>query len=157
MCHYCGCRQVPLIRDYIAEHEQVTDLGDRALRALGQGDPGTAEALVARMAEELRSHWRGEEDGVFAVMAEADELYADYIAPLVDEHRALDAFLQRIDLAAPEDVARLRREVDDLHEHISREEDGLFPATLVTLGGAQWDRAIDAWEAAHPGRTLVTD
>jgi len=27
MCHYCGCRELPLIRDYIAEHEQ--DLAHR--------------------------------------------------------------------------------------------------------------------------------
>ena len=38
MCHYCGCRHVPLIRDYIAEHEEVTELGGRALRALGHDD-----------------------------------------------------------------------------------------------------------------------
>jgi hypothetical protein len=26
MCHYCGCREMPLIRDYVAEHERATDL-----------------------------------------------------------------------------------------------------------------------------------
>ena len=46
---------------------------------------------------------------------------------------------------------------DFIAEHISREEDGLFPATLVTLSGPQWDESIAAWEAAHPGRRLRTD
>ena len=157
MCHYCGCRQIPLIRDYIAEHEEVTELGAAALHALGQGDTSGATALVAKMREKLRSHWVGEENGVFAVMAEADQMYADYIAPLQQEHRDLDAFLAGADLADPQDVARLERELADLAEHISREEDGLFPATLVTLSGPAWDVAIDAWHAAHPGRELIAD
>lgn len=37
MCHHCGCRQIPLIRDYIAEHEHVLDLGERALAEMGRG------------------------------------------------------------------------------------------------------------------------
>jgi iron-sulfur cluster repair protein YtfE (RIC family) len=154
VCHYCGCRQVPLIRDYIAEHEEVTDLGGRALRALGHDDVETAHGLVARMREVLRSHWEGEENGVFTVMARHDELYADYVAPLVQEHRDLEAFLAAIDLTNGEHRARLRREMEDLAEHISREEDGLFPATLVTLSGDDWDTSIAAWEAAHPGQRL---
>jgi hypothetical protein len=44
--------------------------------------------------------------------------------------------------------------MEDLAEHISREEDGLFPATLVTLSGDDWDTSIAAWEAAHPGQRL---
>ena len=157
MCHYCGCRHVPLIRDYIAEHEEVTELGGRALRALGHDDVENATSLVTEMRETLRSHWQGEENGVFTVMARADDLYADYVAPLVQEHRDLEDFLARIDLTDPADVHRLQRELDDLAEHISREEDGLFPATLVTLSGDQWDASIAAWEEAHPGRRIEID
>lgn len=32
MCHYCGCRDMPLLRDYIAEHERVINLGGAAVR-----------------------------------------------------------------------------------------------------------------------------
>lgn len=157
MCHYCGCRQVPLIRDYIAEHEEITETGARALRELGRGETATAGGTVAAMRELLRSHWEGEENGVFAVMSQADPAYADYVDPLMAEHRTLDAFLADIDLADPDHVARLRRELADLTEHISREEDGLFPATLVTLSGPAWDAAIEAWQAAHPDRELISD
>lgn len=157
MCHYCGCRQIPLIRDYIDEHERVTHLGAEAMHALGRGERATAQRMVAEMAELLRSHWKGEEEGVFRVMAEADELYADYVAPLIREHRELEAFLATIDLDRAEDRKRLQAEMVELGEHISREEDGLFPATLVTLGGSQWDAAIDAWHAAHPGEHLIED
>jgi hypothetical protein len=157
VCHYCGCRQIPLIRDYIDEHERVTHLGAEALRAVGHGKTAEATRMIAEMAALLRSHWRGEEDGVFKVMADADDLYAEYIAPLVREHRELEAFLASIDLDRPEDRERLRAEMVELGEHISREEDGLFPATLVTLAGPQWDAAIDAWHAAHPGEHLIED
>ena len=157
MCHYCGCRQIPLIRDFIAEHEEISELGAKALRELGRGEVDTAQADVERMRDLLASHWRGEEDGVFVAMAAADELYADYIRPLEDEHRELGAFLASVDLRRAEDVHRFTRELGDLAEHISREEDGLFPATLVTLSGPQWDESIAAWEAAHPGRRLRTD
>lgn len=157
MCHYCGCRQSKLIRDYIDEHERVTNLGFEAMLALDRGERSVAAGMVAEMALLLRSHWAGEENGIFTVMAQADDLYADYIGPLVSEHRALDAFLSSVDLELPEHRDRLRIEMAELTEHISREEDGLFPATLVTLGGVQWDAAEDAWYAAHPGEMLRQD
>ena len=45
MCHYCGCRHIPLIRDYIAEHEHVLDLGHRALEEGGRGELDAAQAI----------------------------------------------------------------------------------------------------------------
>ena len=33
MCHYRGCRDMPLIRDFIAEHEQALDCADHVVRA----------------------------------------------------------------------------------------------------------------------------
>lgn len=142
-----------LIRDFVDEHERALDHCDRALRAADSGDFDTAHAQLALMTELLLAHWQGEEQGLFAVMSREQE-YADYIAPLVAEHRELEAFLRRADLSDPADRARLRQEEADLVEHISREEDGLFPASLVMLTGEEWDRAADAWRAAHPGQEL---
>lgn len=156
MCHYCGCRQVPLIRDYIAEHEQVTNLGGDAVRAIDAGDLDKARLCVDGMAVGLASHWRGEENGIFAVMSR-DEEYADYIAPLVQEHRDLASFLAAVDVTDPGDQERLRHEVVELLEHISREEDGLFPASLTSLSGRDWDEAMLAWQEAHPGEELISD
>jgi hypothetical protein len=59
MCHYCGCRDIPLIKDYTAEHEAVTDLGGDAVRALSRGDRESARSLARQMAAELRTHWQG--------------------------------------------------------------------------------------------------
>lgn len=156
MCHYCGCRQMSLIRDYIAEHERATDLGGDAVRAIDSGDLATARRYLAQMAAELTTHWRGEEEGIFRVMGR-DPAYADYIAPLVAEHRQLAKLLGSADVADPADQERIRAALPELLEHISKEEDGLFPASLTTLTGADWDISIEAWHTAHPGEALIAD
>ena len=56
MCQYCGCRDMPLLRDYTAEHERAVNLGGDAVRALDAGDSARAQDLAGRMAEELRAH-----------------------------------------------------------------------------------------------------
>ena len=156
MCHYCGCRHIPLIRDYIAEHERVLDLGSRALEEAGRGALTEAQATVAEMRNELQSHWQGEEEGVFALMR-SDELYREHIDPLVEEHRELDALLARLDMTVADDRVRLRDEMHELRIHISKEEDGIFPVTLVEFSGPEWDAAIAAWERAHPGQKISLD
>ncbi|MDG4857406.1 hemerythrin domain-containing protein [Streptomyces sp. T-3] len=149
MCHYCGCREIPLIKEFIAEHERVTDAAGDAARALERGDTARARELVDVMARELDAHWRGEEEGLFAVMREDPE-YADYIADLVREHRELAALLPALDLGNPDDVRTLLEAIDELHHHIAKEEDGLFPASLTALSGDEWDRSMAAWRTAHP-------
>ena len=145
---------MPLLRDYIAEHERATNLGGEAVRALDRGEYDRPRELLAAMAEELRSHWRGEENGLFAVMR-GDDLYAEHIAPLVREHRELDALLESVDLSDSEDRDRVRKAIFDLREHIAKEEDGLFPASLTALDGDAWDAAIAAWQEAHPGQSMI--
>ncbi len=154
MCQYCGCREIPLLRDYIAEHERAMNYGGDAVRALDRGELDRARELLAAMADELRSHWRGEENGLFAVMG-TDDLYAEHIAPLVAEHRELDALLESVELSESDDRDRVRKAIFDLHEHIAKEEDGLFPASLTALDGDEWDSAIAAWRDAHPGRNMI--
>ena len=154
MCDYCGCREMPLLRDYIAEHERSINHGGEAVRALDRGEYDRARELLAAMADELRSHWRGEENGLFAVMG-SDDLFVEHIAPLVREHRELDALLESVDLADSGDQGRVRQAVFDLYEHIDKEEDGLFPASLTALDGEQWDAAMAAWRQAHPGASMI--
>jgi hypothetical protein len=65
--------------------------------------------------------------------------------------------LSSADLNIPEDRDRVREAFDDLYAHIAREEDGLFPASLTTLDGADWDAAINAWHRAHPGQEMIAE
>jgi hemerythrin-like domain-containing protein len=157
MCHYCGCRAMPLIRDYVAEHERASDLGDHAIRAIDQGDLGAAEEFLDAMEQVLQRHWQGEENGIFQAMAAREAQYADYVAPLVVEHRELAELLATVDLSDPADQQRLRVAFELLAEHISKEEDGLFPAAVVTMGGAEWDASVAAWSEAHPGEKMLPD
>jgi iron-sulfur cluster repair protein YtfE (RIC family) len=155
MCHYCGCRETPLIRDYIAEHERATNLGGDAVRAIDRGDIVAASAMLGAMGAELRSHWQGEENGLFAVLGR-DPLVAEHVEPLVAEHRELADLLATVDLTDPADQERVRVAVFELHEHIAKEEDGLFPASLIALSGDEWDASMVAWQEAHPGETMIS-
>lgn len=146
---------MPLIRDYIAEHERATNLGGDTVRAIDRGELDLARQLLGTMAEELGSHWQGEENGLFRVM-EREPLYSEHIAPLVREHRELDELLRSVDVADPGDQERIRAAVVDLHEHISKEEDGLFPASLTALTGGDWDASMEAWQQAHPDRRPIS-
>lgn len=146
---------MPLLRDYIAEHERAVDHGREAVRAMDRGELDVARRRLGEMFEELRSHWQGEEDGLFAVM-HTDELYAEHIDPLVAEHRELAAFLEVVDLSDPDDQKRVRKEIEELYVHIAKEEDGLFPAALTALDGPDWDAAMAGWQQAHPGRHMIS-
>ncbi|WP_457256801.1 hemerythrin domain-containing protein [Pedococcus sp. P5_B7] len=146
---------MPLLRDYIAEHERATNLGGDAVRAIDRGELAGASVLLGAMAAELRSHWQGEENGLFAVMGR-DPLAAEHIGPLVQEHRELAGLLATADLGDPADQERIRAAVSELHEHIAKEEDGLFPASLIALGGDEWDASMVAWQEAHPGETMIS-
>ena len=44
MCHDCDCRDMPLLRDYVAEHERAVNLGGAAVQALDRGDGETVPA-----------------------------------------------------------------------------------------------------------------
>lgn len=157
MCQYCGCRAMPLIRDYVAEHDRVLDALDGALRAIDRGDIARAMRLLESAKQELMRHWTGEENGLFTQMAAREEEYATYVEQLVLEHRELAALLDRVDLTVPADQQELREALADLAEHISREEDGLFPASLIALDGVGWDASITAWQDAHPGESMIQD
>lgn len=148
MCFYCGCREIPLLRDLIVEHEQVTDLAAALTEAIRRSDRLMATVLMARIAEQLDCHWRGEEDGLFREMRQ-DREYQQYIDELAAEHRELRNLLSTADLAIPGDRQRIVAAMAALHDHIAKEEDGLFPASLTAMSGEQWDRSIAAWQTAH--------
>ena len=91
------------------------------------------------------------------------EEYGDHVLGLLDEHRIIEAVLARADDGTPTDPAwpgLLERALTLLREHILKEQDGLFPAALATLGPAQWDevdaardRVDAAIDSVRPGWT----
>jgi len=156
MCFYCGCRDTPLIKQFIAEHEVTLELAVAAAEALRDGAVLRARGRLDVMARQLEAHWRGEEEGLFAAMRD-DPQYAAYLDELVTDHDRLRALLGEADPAIALDRARLLAAFDDLRLHIAKEEDGLFPASLTALSGDQWDASMAAWRRAHPDDPSLDD
>jgi len=147
-----------LIRDYYAEHNATRDLADTIRRQMDDGHYAQARDGIGRLLVELEGHWAGEEGGLFAVMVDRyPEDFADYISPLIEEHRALAAFLRTLDVTDAGQRRAFAEQVLELHEHMLREEDSLFPASVVTFDGDDWTRAIAGWQQAHPGLELIPD
>jgi hemerythrin-like domain-containing protein len=143
MCDYCGCQEVRAIAELTAEHDAIVTLSGQAKRALHDGVLDLAAERAGEIAAVLAPHTLVEEGGLFPAMAAE---YGDHVRALRDEHRSIEEVLETCAEGAPTDPAwpgHLERALVQLREHIIKEQDGLFPAALATLGPDQWDE-IDA-------------
>jgi hypothetical protein len=99
--------------------------------------------VARRIAAILGPHTEVEEHGLLPALA-AD--FPDQVAALEAEHRRTEAVLGEAAAGTPTDPtwpARLLATLDQLRDHILKEQDGVFPAALANLGTADWN-AIDA-------------
>ncbi|KRE39282.1 hypothetical protein ASG73_02805 [Janibacter sp. Soil728] len=143
MCSYCGCQSIDMIGRFTAEHEELINATGLLRRAAAAGATDEVVELVDEVAALLAPHTGAEEAGLFAVLRR-DEDFTPYIDSLCGEHVTLDELLARV-RAGERDLAD--RFYKQLRSHIEREEDGLFPASLTTLRGDDWDE-VDALTAA---------
>ena len=82
--------------------------------------------------------------------------FPDHVATLRAEHRRIEAVLGEAATTTPTDPTwpdRLIEVLDDLREHILKEQDGVFPAALANLDNDDW-AAVDAVRA-RAGTALV--
>ena len=131
------------VRELVEEHEALVEQANAVRRALAAGEPQRAAELVRGLVGHLHTHARREETGIFAALRSSGE-FVDEVAELEGEHRHLDAGIDRLDPGAPDFAARVAALLGELEEHIEREDLGLFPVAVVTLGAAGWalvDRA----------------
>jgi hemerythrin-like domain-containing protein len=151
MCSYCGCRSISVIGRLSEEHEHIVNHAGDLREAAATGDRAavarTLEALVAH----LDPHTGSEERGLFHVLRRNPD-FTDHVDGLHAEHVGIDALVAEIragDAAAlPELVDEL---VDALYEHIDKEENGLFPAAAIELGGPEWEEVVAlTGQAAQP-------
>jgi hemerythrin-like domain-containing protein len=136
MCQHCGCRSNAVIRRLSDEHDAIIDaLGDLR-RAAEVGDTTTVRRRAGHLADLLDPHTAAEENGLFRELG-ADGEFTEHLEALTDDHADLHRRLHAIADGDPAGIAdfevRLRR-------HIDREENGLFPAAVIALDGATWDR-----------------
>ncbi|GAB3815144.1 hemerythrin domain-containing protein [Micromonospora zhanjiangensis] len=151
MCEYCGCQAVTAIAELTREHDRVVGMMADVRAAHAARDFVRMAGLARRMAEILAPHTEVEEEGLFPLLA--DEFPA-HVATLRDEHRRVETVLGAAAAATPTDPRwpdELVAVLDLLREHILKEQDGVFPAALTSLSGADWD-AVDAVRARTRNR-----
>jgi len=145
VCEYCGCRGIEPISDLMDEHLELLDHADEVRRLLDHGDLDGAWRRMAVLADLLTRHVRREEAGVFAALkAQGD--FADAVVALETEHVDLDEAISELDLQSPTLRDDLDRLFDDLSAHIDREDLGIFPVAVVTLGAPGWEMVTRAHE-----------
>ncbi len=146
MCEYCGCQEVAAINELTREHDMVVSLISDVRLAHRRTDVTAMAELARQIASVLGPHSQVEERGLFPALVGE---FPDHVAVLEAEHRRIEAVLGEAADAPPTDPtwpARLMGTLDLLREHILKEQDGVFPAALTTLGPADWD-AVDAVRA----------
>ncbi|GEP35789.1 hypothetical protein NSZ01_35570 [Nocardioides szechwanensis] len=148
MCEHCGCREVESIRELRDEHDALSGQAFHVRHALASGDRGAARVLLDELVSHLVQHVTREELGMFAALRTQGE-FADEVAALEGEHRAMDAVVADLDLDGPDFVARVTALLDDLEAHIEREDLGIFPVAVVTLGATGW-ATVEAAHEQHP-------
>jgi len=152
MCEYCGCQDIAAIGELTREHDAVVARIAEVRAFLRDNDIEGAAATSRRIAELLGPHTVVEEQGLFPLMAEE---FPDHIEALEREHRQVESVLAEAADCTPDDPswpARLLAGLEMLREHILKEQNGVFPATLTVLDTAGWERV--ATVRGHAGSAL---
>lgn len=154
MCDHCGCRDLTPVARLMDEHDRLRELSEHIRRHLAVGDDGGARAHFQELLVVLGPHVVKEEGFLFPMLRRSEEL-AEHVGVLQAEHAGLyddvDDLDDLDDAAARTWRDGVLRVLEDLSEHMYKEDFGLFPAALATLDGSDWDD-MDQWEAAR-GRT----
>lgn len=138
MCEYCGCRQIEPLAELMDEHLALLDLAGDVRRLLARGHAAEGLALLANTSDLLDQHARREEDGVFAALRQAGD-FVEEIDQLTGQHDDFHARIAAFKATDPLLGVKVEALLGELIEHIDREDLGVFPASVVTLGKAGWD------------------
>jgi hypothetical protein len=139
MCEYCGCQDVAAIAQLTREHDEIRAVARAAHDAARAGDHGAAVVAAGQVLALLEPHTAVEERGLFPAMAGE---FAEHTASLEGDHRRIEHTLGQLAAETePSDrwAERLDAALAELFDHILREQDGLFPASLSVLTPRQWD------------------
>jgi hemerythrin-like domain-containing protein len=155
MCEYCGCRQVEPIAELMDEHMTLLELAGDLRRALVQEDAAVAVQKRDRLVDLLAHHTGMEEAGLFAALKQQGE-YVEQVDELESEHVSLDQAVAALDLTTPAAIDVLDRVTAELSDHIDKENLGIFPVAVVSLGATGWNLVESAHANARSGRTRHT-
>jgi hypothetical protein len=139
MCQNCGCLANTVIDELTREHDAVVGLIRTAADQMVAGRRDELAATCRAISALLAPHTAVEEEGLFR------ELFREFpgqLDALTGEHRQIERVLDEAANETPADVLwpeRLRDALGVLREHILKEQDGVFPAAIISLDGDQWE------------------
>jgi hemerythrin-like domain-containing protein len=119
------------------EHAALVDLASLVRRDLTSATPTVAMSRLAGLVARLNRHVQREEDGVFRALRTEGE-FIDEVKELQGEHRQFAAAIASLDTESSDFGASVTRLLDDLEVHVERENLGIFPVSVVTLGASGW-------------------
>jgi iron-sulfur cluster repair protein YtfE (RIC family) len=150
VCDHCGCRDLTPVARLMDEHDRLRELSDHIRRHLAAGDDAAARVHFQELLVVLGPHVTREEGVLFPMLRRRDDELAAHVGVLEGEHADLYDQVDDLDDAG----AQAWRDgvvhvLDELSEHMYKEDFVLFPAALATLDGADWD----AMDECADGRT----
>ncbi len=137
MCEHCGCRGVPPIAELMDEHMALMSQAHFLRQELRSENHAAAMRLLAELVAHLDRHAQREENGIFRAMRTSGE-FLDEVDALEGEHRGFAAVVAALDPVSPDFVVDVTHLLDDLDVHVEREDLGIFPVSVVTLGADGW-------------------
>ena len=153
MCEYCGCQQIASIGELTREHDAVVAEIAEVRAFLRDDDVEGAAKTSRRIAQILGPHTAVEEGGLFPLMSQE---FPEHVEALEAEHRVIEAVLAEAEEGTPADPTwppRLLTALDTLRDHILKEQDGVFPASLSVVDSTGWEQveAVRARVGSHIG------
>ena len=141
MCSYCGCQDsVFIIANFTSEHEAIINaLGD-VKRAVASKQISKIRVGTQALRALLEPHTLSEERSLFSELKKLDE-FRKSVEDLCEEHVKIANLIDHVDDQIEGSFEILQRV---LYRHIDKEENGLFPASIMALDSSAWDRAIEA-------------
>ncbi len=111
----------------------------------GSASDGDLEQFLAFLHDEVESHFRLEEEGLFPELQQIPWIANGPLRVMEVEHSTFRSMLSGADGAAAQaDLANLRGRLLDiiglLQSHIQKEDGMLFPMAFEALGPEQWER-----------------
>jgi hemerythrin-like domain-containing protein len=134
------------VAELMDEHFALLEVSDEIRRGLAAQDHGEVRRLLERAGRMLARHVSREEAGILAALEEQGD-FVDAVHALEAEHVDFDRQLARLDDSSPDFPAAVHRLLDELAEHVEKENLGVFPVAVVTLGANGWETVGRAHEA----------
>ena len=134
------------------EHTALVDQASHVRHDLGAGDPVAAMGRLTALVAHLERHMRREEAGIFEAIRRSGEFVGE-IDELEIEHRDFAEAIAALDVDAADFASRVMALLDDLEVHVEREDLGIFPVSVVTLGLSGW-QIVDEAQANSPSFLL---